>query len=126
MVYAAQGQEPATHEDLNAEVFVHIYTMLAECDGLALSENQLTVYWAPVIAQIRRMRGDPEADRALDIASENGDVDVEMEGNDEGSDWELGSGVGSEEDEGGMGFAQDGADGAQGENETDGVQGEEA
>lgn len=98
MIYSGLGQEmPA----FDPAIFVQIYVMLNECRGRDLSKEERKTYWAPMIEELRRMRGVPtggppdgSGDGADDPIDVDSDPDVDME-----SDWELGSGAGSEEGE---------------------------
>lgn len=110
MIYAALGREAPNCEGFDAQVFVQIYNMLAECKGRELSRRELRLYWKPMLMEVRKMRGVPATDPISDDSDDdfnNIDVDVDMEGG-EDSDWEVGSGVGSEDGE-------DGIDGEQNE-----------
>ncbi|KAF9643065.1 hypothetical protein BDM02DRAFT_3132675 [Thelephora ganbajun] len=121
MVYSGLGQEVPTYGSFDATLFDRIYAMMQEFRGLFLTDSQEEDFWAPMVVEVQRMRGIPEdtpgnsVDNAIDI-----DVDVDMEGETDDSDWELGSGVGSEEGKGETGHAQGegGADSMQGEHET--------
>jgi hypothetical protein len=91
MIYTALGREMPGNFD--AEIFEHIYVMLAEFRDGTWSAEQARAYWAPIIAQVRQMRGlPPEPAGTLNNAQ---DDDVEMEGQAEGSVWESSSELGS-------------------------------
>lgn len=115
MIYSSLGREVPTYENFDAEIFVRIYALLQECQGLFLTDAQREDYWAPLVEEVRKMHPIP-------VTPDNGaadvhDTDVEMREDAEDSDWELGSGVDSQESGGEAG-------GEQGEGETNGVQGE--
>lgn len=97
MIYSAMGRETSGREDFNPDVFVQVYGMLAECGKTHFTPRQLNDYWAPMLTAIRRMRGVPEPTESPREGPH--EVDDHMEGVAEDSDWELGSGVGSEEGE---------------------------
>jgi len=101
MIYSAMERETSGREDFNPDVFVQVYAMLAECRRTHFTPRQLKDYWAPILTAIRKMRGVPEP------AESPRQVDVHMEGVAEDSDWELGSGVGSEESENETGETDD-------------------
>jgi len=115
LIYSGLGREAPTSETVDATFFARIYAMIEESSSRWFSELELKAFWAPMIKEVQRMRG---------VTVPNViDVDVEMGRDDEGSDWELGSGVDSGEDEGEMGDTQEGETGGE-QGEGDGAQGE--
>jgi hypothetical protein len=114
-----------TYENFDPTLFARIYVMMGNFRARAFAkESEMDAFWAPMATEVQRMRGVPPpppvapGNHVIDV-----DADTEMDG-DEGSDWELGSGVDPEEDESETGGVQDegGVDGVQGEGGTDGVQ----
>ena len=92
LVYASLGKAP-THENLDPAFFAHIYEMIQRGSQIDLTPSGLKEFWNPIVMQLRRMRG-----LLVETEAEEAKVDAEMDN--EGSDWEIGSGVDSEgEDE---------------------------
>jgi hypothetical protein len=100
IVYTDMGQEVPNYQDFDETIFTRIYEML---DGRAnnLTGVQLQEFWAPTIAELRRMRGaeipptppPPPPDEVIDVDME------EIVENNADVDWELDS-VETEQDEG--------------------------
>lgn len=112
LIYSGLGREmPASNFD--ATIFTRIYAMKEQFLGMGLTPTQAERFWQPMVMEVQQMRGVPVEDVPVDAVI---DVDAEMGEENEGSDWELGSGVDSGEDGNGI-------DGLQGEG--DGVEDEE-
>ncbi|KAF9786230.1 hypothetical protein BJ322DRAFT_1108085 [Thelephora terrestris] len=117
MVHSGLEQGVSTYENFDPAIFVQIYSMIEVCRASSFSAAEKQAFWAPMIAEIQRMRGVVISDDVNGGASSNVndpinvdnmpgngadnpiDVDVEMGGDVEGSVWEGGSGVDSGESE---------------------------
>lgn len=129
MVYSGLGRGAPTYENFDSSIFIRIYAMIEQCRALGLSNAQMEAFWAPMLAEIQRIRGvvissgvdgagssvnnainvdnaGSSVNNAIDVDNMPGndpdnaiDVDVDMGGDGGGSDWELGSGVDSGESE---------------------------
>ena len=58
VVYSGLGQEVPTLESFDSTIFNCIFAMIEECQGL--TTMQLKAFWAPMRAEVQRMRGIPE------------------------------------------------------------------
>lgn len=103
MTYTARGKE--IPEDFDAEIFLHIYEALRlfrEDKNRQWSAIEVTTFWAPIIAALRELRGLPVPVQApggdiINVDIIDVDADVEMEGDEGASVYELSSEAGSEE-----------------------------
>lgn len=117
LVYSGLGREIPVVVNFNPAVYTHIYSMIKECREHSPTEAQLTAYWAPMLAEIQRMRGDPVQAAPAPVQAApppEADADIEM---DRDPDRESSSEDDSEEDQGGE-------EGTPEEDETNGAQGE--
>ena len=112
-VYANKGREVPAFDD---RIFIRIYERLEEFRMSYFTVQESRNFWAPIITEVQQMRNGPlrvdqapQVDQAPaspqsvivieDDDDDDGDGDIDMEEIDH-SDWEPGSGFGSEEDEG--------------------------
>lgn len=58
-VYFGLGREVPNYKSFDDAVFVRIYNMLDECSERVFTDSQLTAFWSPIIAEVRRMRHVP-------------------------------------------------------------------
>ena len=96
LISAGLGQEAQTVGNLDPAIYARIYSMIEECEGYEFTNSQLTAFWAPVVAEVRRMQGLPVIAAPSPIPPPVADVDIEMDGT---SVWGSGLGVGSEVNE---------------------------
>ena len=79
LISSGLGQESQVVGNLDPAIYARIYSMIEESQGYEFTNSQLTAFWAPVVAEVRRMQGRPVRTPSPPPPPVV-DVDIEMDG----------------------------------------------